>query len=345
MSPTWRPGTCSPQKELAKRIDPDEIDKLFAEVTETEIDALCRQGAEIIKPGAWDGLPDHVKAMVLAQVKERTRQISRELFVEIESRVDEFVDLHKLVYGQLSGANVSRLAEFTQKIGHKEFKFIEYYGGVFGFIIGLAQITVWSIMQTWWLMPIVGVMVGLVTNWLAIQMIFRPQEPKKYFGLVTYQGLFAKRQSDIAADYGVVAGDELLTPKNLIDSIIKGPAGGKLLATITQTISARIDEEWKKIQPMIPVEVTDDMLAKIKAAIATHLMTLGPKVRPGLEAYLGPKMAVRETVEDRLSSLPKPDFERILRGIFEEDEVTLILVGGFLGGWVGVAQGMLVLAL
>jgi uncharacterized membrane protein YheB (UPF0754 family) len=51
------------------------------------------------------------------------------------------------------------------------------------------------------------------------------------------------------------------------------------------------------------------------------------------------------TVESRMAALSKPDFERLLRGVFEEDEITLILVGGFLGGLVGFAQGMLVLTL
>ena len=51
------------------------------------------------------------------------------------------------------------------------------------------------------------------------------------------------------------------------------------------------------------------------------------------------------TVRDRMSELSKPKFERLLRAIFEEDELTLIIVGGILGGAVGVLQGMLVLTL
>ncbi|MCG8418325.1 MAG: DUF445 family protein [Proteobacteria bacterium] len=332
-------------RELMSRFDLDEIEQLFAETFDAEVEQLCREAAEIIQPGAWDNLPDHVTAVVVAQVKARTRSIARELFVDIETQAEEFVDLHELVYTQLSGANVGRLAEFTMQIGRKEFKFIEYYGGVFGFIIGLAQITVWTIMQKWWLMPVVGIMVGLVTNWLAIQMIFRPQEPKKYFGLVTYQGLFAKRQPEIAADYGRVAGEELLTPKNLIEFVTRGPNGPRLALLVTQTLSARIDEEWKKIQPMVPVPVSEDDLAKIKGAIVTRIMQIAPTIQSKLETYLTGKLGVRETVENRLATLPKHDFERVLRGIFEEDEITLILVGGFLGGCVGVAQGMLVLTM
>ena len=332
-------------EELVKRLDLDEIDRMFAATFDEEVAELCQKGAEILQPGAWERLPEHVKTLIVTQVKDRTRQISRELFVEIEKNANELIDLHTLVYQQLSGANVGRLAEFTKQIGHREFKFIEYYGGVFGFLIGLAQIGIYHYMEKWWLMPVIGVIVGLVTNWLAIEMIFRPHERKRYLGLFPYQGLFPKRQGEIAADYGRVAGDELLTPHNLIEFLTRGPGSAQLLELVTQTLSERIDEEWKKVQPMVPIQVTDDKLAQVKAAVASHLGNTAPKIRPRLEDYLGRQMGVRETVENRLASLPKPDFERILRGIFEEDEITLIVVGGVLGGLVGIGQAALVLAI
>ncbi|MEM9493729.1 MAG: DUF445 family protein, partial [Myxococcota bacterium] len=253
--------------QLMGQLDPDEIEALLSDTLDDEAEAICKAAAEVVQPGVWDGLPDHVRAMILAQVKTRTRAIARELFETLTERADEFLDLNALVYSQLSGANADRLAEFTKHIGRKEFKFVEYYGGVFGFVIGLAQVTVWSVMQIWWLMPLVGILVGLVTNWLAIQMIFRPQQPKKYFGLFTYQGLFAKRQPEIAADYGQVAGEELLTPRNLMSFMMRGEGGGKLIAMVTETISTRLDEEWQKFQPIVPVQVTPAQIAQVKATV------------------------------------------------------------------------------
>jgi uncharacterized membrane protein YheB (UPF0754 family) len=49
-------------------------------------------------------------------------------------------------------------------------------------------------------------------------------------------------------------------------------------------------------------------------------------------------------VEGKLKAMPKTEFERLLRGIFEQDEWILIAIGGALGAGVGVLQGMLVLA-
>lgn len=331
-------------KELLERVDPAEIEAILDDTLKQEAETLCRDAVSIVRPGAWDAMPAHVKTMVLSMVRAKTREIVHEIVRDLRERADELIDLHTFVYQELSGAKVDRLADFTRRIGHKEFRFIEYSGGVFGFLIGLLQLGVWGLMQTWWLMPIVGGIVGIVTNWLALQMIFRPQEPTRYLGLFTYQGLFAKRQAEISADYGQVSGEELLTPRNLLAFLAEHESGERLLAELTDTISRRMDAEWQTIRPMVPVEVSPAMMAEIKALVIKRLLQAAPAVQPVLEKHLAERFEVASTVEKRLASLPKPDFERVLRGIFEEDELTLILVGGFLGAAVGVGQGVLVLA-
>src|SRR3546814_20184548 len=91
-------------------------------------------------------------------------------------------------------------------------------------------------------MPIGGAIVGLGTNWLAIQMIFRPLEPRRYFGLVTYQGMFPKRQAEIAHDYGRIAGHEVLPPANLIDHVSTNPAAGELAAELVGQARGKLDQ-------------------------------------------------------------------------------------------------------
>jgi len=332
-------------EELAGRLDPKEIRERFESTIGDQTESICRDAAEVLKPGAWDGLPEPVRQMIQSQVKLESEKLVREVFADVQARAGEFFDLNRLVFDQLSGPNIQRLIRLTKEIGRSEFKFIEYYGGIFGFVIGLAQIGVWSVMQTWWLMPIVGILVGLVTNYLAIQMIFRPMEPTTYLGVFRYQGLFPKRQKEIAADYGRVAEAEILTPKVILQMVSEGETGQRLAAHVTQIVSSKLEEQWKKVQPMIPIEVTPEMVERVKMIMAAKMAEAAPKVRPQFETYLAEKLEVRHTVESKLAEMPKPDFERILRGIFEEDELTLVIVGGVLGGAVGVLQGMLVLSL
>jgi len=332
-------------RELAEKLDPAEMEKLFAETLERETEEICEEAAELIRPGAWNELPAHVKAMAVAQVRQETSKLSRELFDRLQGISDELLDLEGLIYGELSGENVRKLVRLTKQIGRNEFKFIEYYGGVFGFMVGLVQAGLWTIFEQWWLLPFVGAAVGLGTNWLAIHMIFRPQEPTRYFGLVTYQGLFPKRQREIARDYGHTMADEILTPTNLIRLVTQGPAGQRIAASVTDTIAERLQAQWKMVERMVPIEVTPATLSRVTAVIVRRIVETAPEVQPEIEAYLERNLDIGDSVERKLASLSKPKFERILRGIFEEDEIILILVGGFLGFGVGSLQALLLLAL
>ena len=329
--------------ELVERIDPKEVEKRLAARFDEVAETLCQAVVDKVRKGAWDSLPPHVKTMVVAQWKVRSHAFTGEIVDTLRAQAHQFIDLHGLIYDALSGANADTLVRLTKRIGHREFKFIEYYGGVFGLLIGLVQVGVWTIMQTWWLMPIVGILVGLITNWLAIQMIFRPLEPTRYIGLVTYQGLFPKRQGEIARDYGIVAAQEILSPKNLMERLSSGDTGRQIASAITEAVRKRIQSEWQSVKAMVPVEVTEEMLEEITEMLLQRLREEAPQVRPLLEDYLEDALQIASTVEQRLGHLPKPSFERVLRGIFEEDEGTLIAVGGVLGGCVGLLQGLLVL--
>lgn len=331
-------------EDMAARFDPDELERALAPTLDAEAAGLVEAAADALQPGAWKMVPPPMQMMIVEQVKVKTRAIARELTTELRPKIASMIDVKHLVAGQLSGANVDRLARLTEQIGHKEFKFIEYSGGVFGLLIGLAQILVWESLNRWWVMPIFGVIVGLITNYLAIQMIFRPLEPTRYLGVFRYQGVFPKRQAEIARDYGTTTASEVITPRNVIELLITGERGQVLLAELTTLLSRRIDTEWAAVKGMVPLPVTDAQLTALKALIVARMLDLAPRLRPQIEAVLEKQLDVAATVEKRLASLPKAEFEAMLRGVFQEDELTLIVVGGVLGGAVGAIQGALVLA-
>ena len=331
-------------EEMARRLDPDELERAFAPALDAEVPRMIAAAAEVLHPGTWNTVPPPMQQMIIEQVKVRTRVLAKELAIEMQPRASELLDVQQLVAGQLSGPNVERLARLTQQIGKKEFKFIEYSGAIFGAIIGFAQIGVWEAMNVWWLMPIFGVIVGLCTNYLAIQMIFRPHHRTKYLGVIPYQGLFPKRQPEIARDYGETTANEVITPRNIIELLVAGEGGQRLVAEISELVSQRIEAEWAQIKGSVPIAVTDEQLAKVKQLILARVLELGPQLRPDVEAMLERQLDIRNTVETRLAALSKPEFERLLRGVFQEDELTLIIVGGVLGGAVGALQGALVLA-
>ena len=109
-------------------------------------------------------------------------------------------------------------------------------------------------------------------------------------------------------------------------------------------LSERIDREWDQVKGLVPLPVSAEQLATLKDLIADRMLVLAVRLRPQIEKLLDDKLEVRQTVERRLGGLSKPEFERMLRGVFQEDKLTLIIIGGVLGGAVGALQAALVLA-
>lgn len=69
-------------------------------------------------------------------------------------------------------------------------------GFFFGFLLGVVQMFVWLLYDKPWTLPAGGAVVGYITNWLAIKLIFEPVDPVK-LGPFVLQGLFLKRQDEV----------------------------------------------------------------------------------------------------------------------------------------------------
>lgn len=330
--------------EIVEQLDPDELEGVLRGAVTEQAPALARDVAETVQPGLWDELAEPAQEAVAAQLAQETMRAGRETFDRLRTRAAELLDLEAMVFELLTGENTNRLVRLVQEIGAKEFRFIIAYGGVFGLLIGLVQAALYQSLNVWWFMPIIGVLVGLITNWLAIQMIFRPVHPRRYFGLVTYQGLFPKRQDEISADYGRLAGEEIFTPAHLLGALAQGESATIMAQEVTSTVSSTVDELWPQMAPLLPQGADDpEVVDRVKATVASRLVSTLPAVQPELEAYMERKLSIGDTLETKLAALPKERFERVLRGVFEEDEITLVLIGGVLGGLVGLLQGFFVL--
>jgi hypothetical protein len=79
---------------------------------------------------------------------------------------------------------------------------------------------VWWFYQAWWLLPSFGLLLGYATNLVALKMIFNPKRPWR-IGPFRVQGLFFKRQQEVAHDYGNLVADEILTTGNIYGTTVE----------------------------------------------------------------------------------------------------------------------------
>lgn len=332
---------------LAKVSDADIRDQVQPLVTQLAPGALDA-GLDALKPGISAILPAPVKAQLVAQVSREAERIFMAVAPQARTLVASTIDLRSIVVRQLSGNNADRLARLFQTVGARELRVVIYYGAVLGFLIGLLEVGFYAALERWWLLPLIGAIDGLVNNWLAIQMIFRPLERKRYLGVFPFQGLFPARQHEISHDYGVMLARDVLTVDEVakqIEPAARDHAIAALIAAVRTEATPMLQLMGPMIANLTGTPFDEAAQTRVLNAVAAQLATQLPAHRAALTAFANEKLAVAATLETALAAMPKDRFERVLRGVFEEDEWILVALGAVLGGAIGTVQGLLVLAL
>ena len=223
------------------------------------------------------------------------------------------------------------------KCGEEEFKFIEKSGGYFGFLFGLIQMVVWYYYQPWWLLPLAGIMVGYATNWLALRLIFSPKKAHK-IGPWTVQGLFIKRQAEVAVEYSKMVAQKILTSPKIFDSIFFGTRSQKVSQLIQRHVTKVVDLAAGSSKELVQLIAGEKKYAVIKNIAFSSFMEDLRVTISGVFGYAEEALDLENTLRLKMQALSPEEFSGFLRPVFQEDEWKLIAVGAFLGGLAGLAQ-------
>lgn len=321
--------------ELFERLDPAQV----AAEMEAEVRRLTRKIIDEVMmaqaPFLWKAMPAQAKKKVYSKASEDIPAIVTNMMSDMKGNIDELFDVKTMVVNILVN-NKQLLNDIFEECGHKEFRFIEKSGIYFGFLFGVIQAVVWYFYPYAWVLPLFGVLVGYATNAIAMKMIFEPLEPVG-IGPITFQGLFIKRQHEVAAIYARIVAENVLTMPNIFDSITRGNTVDKL----TEIVRLHIDEAAKEATGSSTQML--EALAGRKIEIAKNIATyrfmeeLPISIRKVFN-YADKALAIEGTLRVKMQSLSAIEFEGFLHPVFQEDEWKLILVGAVLGGLAGGAQ-------
>ena len=324
------------QKEIFARLDPERIADELEGPLNSMVEDITNQVMLEHQPTLWEALPNGVRNQVYKRINREMPAIVAEIMSELKVNIEQMYDLKDMVITNLT-RDKALLNTIFQEVGHAEFNFIARSGIYFGGLFGVAQMIVWMFFQYWWLLPAFGLAVGYATNWLALQMIFNPKEIMRV-GPFNIQGLFMKRQDEVAADYGRLVAAQVITPANIIEAVLKGPYSDKVFAMIGRHVQKAIDEQTSIVKPFVTFTVGTQNYMRMKATAVDKIIASMPDALKHVEDYADDALDLQNTLMTRLQALSPEEFEGMLRPAFEQDEWILIAVGAALGFVVGVFQ-------
>ena len=322
------------EAEIFGRLDPErvaaELEAPLVALTDDITDTVMRRHY----PTLWESTPQVVRSQVKRRMRAQAPAMVRDIMNEVRTNVRYMFDLKGMITRVLVREK-NLLNRIFLETGRDEFIFIGRSGAYFGFAFGLVQMLIWMFFQAWWLLPLFGLLVGWATNWLALKMIFNPKNPIR-IGPFAVQGLFFKRQQEVAADYGSLVASQILTPQNILEEILNGPYAEKLFALMRREVQQAIDNSTRYARPVVTWTLGSEDYERIKAEAVHEVVTRMPETLLHVTGYAHDAMAIQDTLVTRLQQLTPLQFEGMLRPAFEEDEWILIAVGAALGlavGW------------
>lgn len=329
----FRLGTLT---EVFQYMDPDRIAEHVSSVIDRRLEAYTDEIMFYENPRVWKLLPESVKNNIYARVREEMPQLVRNLLQDTADNVEDLLDFKDMLTKRLVG-DKNLLNRLFLEAGAVEFKFIVRSGLYFGFLFGLVQLGVWTFYKSWWVLPAFGVFVGYATNWFAINIIFRPLNPTRV-GFWTVQGLFLKRQKEVARVWCHLVTTEIFTLQRVIYAILYGPKSDRARRLIKGHIQPIVDEALKGYKAVAEIAVGEDGLAEIRESVGEKAVKVSSDPFDHWPFNRDRSKIIEELLRDRMENLPPSEFQDLLRPCFQEDEMKLILTGAVLGFVAGVAQ-------
>lgn len=320
-------------EELFAGIDHDhneELDKVVEDVAQE----IIREFSTNIAPDSWARAREKLREYINMLVRRNVRAVTIEIMDRMAKEAGDIIDIDAIVREAMV-EDRALLGRVLIEIAGPEFKFIERSGLWFGFLFGIVQMLVWIVYPAGWVLPAAGFLVGYITNWLALNLIFEPKEPKQV-GPLKIQGVFIKRQREVATSFADVIAERVLNAENMVQHISDGPNRQRVLGIL----EGQVEESMKVYErdAMVGMLVSKDKLEEAKADLLDRVRNADITDSSQIKTFADQSRHIRGQLEANLAALDSAQFSGILRPVFQKDEWKLILAGGVIGTGIGALQ-------
>ncbi|MGM0443651.1 MAG: DUF445 domain-containing protein [Fibrobacterota bacterium] len=191
--------------------------------------------------------------------------------------------------------------------------------------------------------PLISSLIGWVTNFLAVRMIFRPYRPISILG-ITVQGLLPRRKAELAGRIGTTVESELISHAD-IRAVLDDPAFhnevvGRIMESIQKVITQKL-----AANPMIGAFLSGDVMDTILSMLRSNIEKEVPAFMAGMFERMEEHIDVQALVEEKIRNFDMRKLEEIVYAIAAKEMKAIEVFGAVLGAVVGVVQVVLILFL
>lgn len=184
--------------------------------------------------------------------------------------------------------------------------------------------------------PLTAALIGWITNYIAIKMLFRPQRPVRVLGL-TFHGLVPRRQAQLAQSIAETVEEELISHKDIRAFLQKPENHVAIEAMLNEQIHVFLVEKLAS-NPMLSMFLQGEMVNNIREMFVAQFREAIPSFMESMLDRLESGLNFQQVIREKIEGFELSKLEEIIYRISAKELRTIELLGGVLGFFVGLFQ-------
>lgn len=189
--------------------------------------------------------------------------------------------------------------------------------------------------------PVIGALIGWITNVLAIRMLFVPRHPWR-IPVLGWQlwGVIPKRQHEMAEKIGVLVARDLLPPEDIVAQVNASGITERLTAAAVEHTRGRV---LAALPAILPGSIRNALANGMADLVQAEARRLGDVLLNQVEAYVTDELALRQMVAEKIKAFDVSRLERLVLEVAHAELRHIELLGAVLGFIIGIGQVLLVM--
>jgi uncharacterized membrane protein YheB (UPF0754 family) len=200
--------------------------------------------------------------------------------------------------------------------------------------------------MTWWLftIPFISAFIHWLTIWMALRLLFHPREPRRILGF-TLQGVFPKKQQQIAESLGRIVGQQLLSFGDIEKTITDPRNVQRILPVVEEHIDHFLRNKLKESMPMVSMFVGEKTITQLKTVFMQELEELFPVILQQYVSHLREDLDLERIVVEKIAGFSNDRLESMLNEFLTKEFRFVEVIGALLGFLIGLLQILITLLL
>lgn len=189
------------------------------------------------------------------------------------------------------------------------------------------------------LLPLLGALIGWLTNRLALKFLFWPARPWR-IGPIALLGVVPRRRGQLAAAVGKIVAEDLLTARQIAGTLADSRVRAEMVTAAASAVAAHVEQHGAL--SILPLSGRRGVARVAAAAVSRELNQL--LARDGTDIAQGMLQAVdlAALVEKRLLAMDWEQLEGLVLDVAGRELGHIELMGAVLGGLIGLVQALVV---